>query len=237
MVGPGTWAPRGSGSGSRRGGHSPGIPCPGWDSPRKADCLCSQGVSEWDGPPLWKVSSPQPCAEAEEALPTPPPRWAFSEHRLLPTSAPPGPGGRGLAWLELTGLLGPPVCRRPKVAKQSPSVGVVSCRLAVPKTPVHVPGGLWAQATVSGTCLAGGQWGGMGLGWSSVRGRIPGLSCQCWVPLWGPCWLGPPWQNPQLPACLSALAPPFSVLGEALPGPSEASSTVAPLSPRLGPEC
>lgn len=75
------------------------------------------------------------------------------------------------------------------------------------------------------------------MGWSSVRGRIPGLSCQCWVPLWGPCWLGPPWQNPQLPACLSALAPPFPVLGEALPGPSEASSTVVPLSPRLGPEC
>lgn len=75
------------------------------------------------------------------------------------------------------------------------------------------------------------------MGWSSVPGRVSGLSCQCWVPPWGPCWLGPPWQNLELPAGLSALAPPLPVLGEALPGPSEASSTaVAPLSPRLGPE-
>lgn len=164
-----------SGSGSRTGGHSPGIPCPGWDFPWKANCLCSLGVSERDGPPLWKVSSPQPCAEAEEAPPhSPPPRWASSEPRLLPTTAPPGPGGRGAGLAGIDRLCWGRLCAgNPRSPSRAQASGSLAAGWPCPRHQSTFLGVFGPRILRLGPAWLVGS--GEGWGWGGVQSRVESL--------------------------------------------------------------
>lgn len=114
-----------------------------------------------------------------------------------------------------------------------PKGGAASCRLAVPNTPVHVAG-LFGPRPLGhrAACLVGS---GMGWGWGEGGVQLGAESLGSAICAGCPPGAPAGWDlpgSPELPTCLPALPPPFSVLGEA-PSGHRRPDLLLPLPPSV----